>query len=98
MVPGERQGAKWGAGGGLGGGTEAGTEGAGGLPGQPPLQHFVLLLGRLAHHLQGERHHEMPCRAGTGDPSTGTGAMLGPPCLHGYPRVIWRCTCLPVLL
>lgn len=50
-VPGERREARWGAGGGHGGGTEAGTEGASGLLEQPPLQHFMLLLSRLTHHL-----------------------------------------------
>lgn len=78
-MPGECRGIRWGAGGGLGGRTEAGTEGASGLPEQPPLQHFVLLLGRLAHHLPGERHRETPCRASTGAPSAGTGAVLSPP-------------------
>lgn len=79
-------GARWGAGGGLGGGTEAGTEGAGGLLGQPPLQHFVLLLGRLTHHLPGEKHGDMLCHDRTRAPGMGTGTILCPLCLPVTPQ------------
>lgn len=84
-VPGEHRGARWGAGGGLGVGTEAGRKDASELPEQPPLQHFMLLLGRLTHHLPGEKVREMSCRADTGALS-GTPApphhSLVPPCTH----------------
>lgn len=40
-------------------------KGACGLPEQPPLQHFMLLLGCLAHHLPGETYCETPSPAST---------------------------------